>query len=196
MANANAPRGLIPVQQNGLPTIGSYNIYYVPASYGSAIYIGDPVIPSGDSDSQGIPGVTLASAGGGAYLVGSMCGIVAGGQPQVAVTRDQPIYHPASTAQYILVCDDPNQLFAIQEDSVGGALTTANSWANADLVSGSGSTVTGYSGWQLDSSTANTTNTLQLRILRLLQEADNAIGTNAKWIVRINLHSLWNTTGL
>jgi len=196
MANSNSPFGLIAVRENGQPYMGQLNIYYVPASYGSNIFLGDPLIPTGTSDANGIPGVQLASAGGGAYLVGSCQGIVAGGDPQIAVTRDQPIYHPASTNQYILVADDPNQLFKIQEDSVGGALATTNSWDNADLVSGAGSTVTGYSGWQLDSSTAQTTNTLQLRVLRLLQEADNVIGTNAKWLVRINLHSLWNTTGI
>ena len=39
-----------------------------------------------------------------------MVGIVAGGEPIIPVTRDLTIYHPASTAQYILVADDPDLL--------------------------------------------------------------------------------------
>ena len=54
------------------------------------------------------------------------------------------------------------------------------------------STVTGFSGWQLQASSVATTNTLDLKIIRPLQEADNVIGTsantnmNAKWLVKLN----------
>ena len=65
---------------------------------------------------------------------------------------------------------------------------------NADIVVGSGSTTTGTSGMELDSSTKNTTSA-QLRIVELIQTADNAIGTNAKWLVKINEHELTSTTG-
>jgi hypothetical protein len=109
-----------------------------------------------------------------------------------------PIYHPASTAQYILVADDPNLLFEIQEDSVGGSIAMATAGTkNADLVAGTGSTVTGFSGWQLDSSTIQTTNTLQLRLVQGLTQVDNTMAsTNAKWLVKINLHSMNNLTGI
>jgi hypothetical protein len=67
---------------------------------------------------------------------------------------------------------------------------------NANLVSGAGSTITGISGWMLNSSTLNTTNTLQMKIMRLLEQADNAVGTNAKWLCRINLNAFTSTTGV
>lgn len=194
MANANIARGLIPYrQQTGAPFNGAGRIYYVPSSYGTALYVGDPVIPTGTNDANGVPGIVLASAGGGNYMIGSVIGIANGGDPTIAVTRDMPVYHPASTAQYLLIADDPATLFQIQEDGNMGATATMG---NADLVSGTGSTYSGYSGWQLSSASLNTTSTLQLRILELLNEADNAVGTNAKWLVRINLHSLTNTTGI
>jgi len=198
MANTNAPRGLIPVRRtDGSPWTGGFTIYNVPASYGTAIYAGDPVIPTGTSDANGVPNVTLATAGATNYLVGAMIGIVSGGDPIIAVTRDMPVYRQASVQQYIAVADDPNLVFEIQEDGVGGALSVSDSMANADLVSGSGSTVTGYSGWMLDSSTAGTGATKQLRILRPVPIVDNTAGsTYAKWLVKINLHSLTNTTGI
>ncbi len=204
MANANIPRGLVPYRRvDGEMWSGAANIYYVPASYGTAIYVGDPVISvSSSNDANGIPAVNVATAGSSNAILGSCVGIVAGGEPIIAVTRDQPIYHPASTAQYILVADDPLLLFWIQDDASTQA-TAPNLWPskNANLVSGSGSTVTGYSGWQLQASSVATTNTLQLRVIKPLQQADNTISStantnmNAKWLVKINLHQMLTATG-
>ncbi len=194
MANANTAFGLWPERKvSGQPWSGAANIYNVPSTYGSNLFLGDPMIPTGTSDANGIPNVTLATAGGSNYTIGPFIGIVNGGEPIVSVTRDLPIYHTASTQQYILVADDPELMFRIQEDGTGVA---SNSSANANLASGSGSTVTGQSGWLLSTSSVNTTATLQLRLLRPLATPDNAIGLYCKWMVRINLHSLTNTTGI
>lgn len=190
MANPNTPVGLWPSRYaSGAPYNGACNVYYVDPSTNQALFLGDPLVPTGSSDANGIPGVTIATGGDSDLVLGPMVGIVTDGQPPITVTRDLPIYHPALTAQYILVADDPTLLFEIQEDSVGGALSTNDAMDGADLVAGAGSTATGYSGWQLDSSTVGTASK-QLRIRRLLQQSNNAIGVNAKWLVSINLHSL------
>lgn len=199
MANPNTPRGLVPYRYaSGAMYNGSASIYSVPASYGTALYIGDPVVATGASDANGIPVVQIATAAGGAYTLGPIISVVNGGDPVVPVTQGLPIYHPASTNQYVLVADDPDLLFWIQEDSVGGSIAMATAgMKNADLVAGSGSTVTGWSGWMLDSSSIATTNTLQLRLIGGLQEADNTMASSyAKWLVRINLQSIRNLTGV
>lgn len=199
MANKNTPKGLIPVQRiDGSPYSGQANVYSVPVGYGTALYIGLPLIATGASDANGIPVAQIATAAGGNYTIGPMVGIVDGGEQVVAVTRDMPIHHPASTNQYILVADDPDLIFESQEDGVGGAITVASAGTkNIDLIAGAGSTITGFSGWMLDSSTINTTNTLQCRILRAVQRPDNELGSAyAKWLVKINLHSLRNATGI
>lgn len=197
MANSNVARGLIPYRYTwGAPYNGAANVYYVPSSYGTALYIGDPVdIKSGSNDTNGLPSVILGTVG--SPFVGVVVGIVDAGQPVIAVTRDLAVYHPASTAQYILVADDPNLLFVVQDDASTQA-TAPNLWAgkNASLVSGSGSTTTGFSGWQLAASTVATTNTLDVKIVMPLQQADNTIGSaantnmNAKWLVKFN-NSRW-----
>jgi len=197
MANTNIARGLIPYRNIwGSPYNGSFNIYYVPSSYATALYIGDPVdIKSGSNDTNGIPSVILATVG--SPILGVMVGVIDAGQPVIAVTRDLNIYHPASTAQYIAVCDDPNMLYEVQDDASAQA-TAPNLWTgkNANLVSGSGSTTTGFSGWQLAASTVATTNTLDVKIALPLQQADNTIGStantnmNAKWLVKLN-NSRW-----
>lgn len=199
MANANTPRGLVPYKYtSGAPYNGSANIYYVPSDYATALYLGQPLIATGASDANGIPVVQTATAGATNYIIGPMVGIVDGGNPVVGVTQNLPIYHPASTAQYILVADDPNLLFWAQEDSVGGAITVATAGTkNIDLVAGAGSTATGWSGWMLDSNTIGTGATLQMRIVGGLQEPDNTMGSAyAKWLVRPNLSSYTNTTGI
>lgn len=200
MANANTPFGLWPVRDTtGRVWTGASNIYYVASTLGTGVFLGDPLIPTGTSDANGIPGVTLATAGATNYLIGPMVGIVSAGEPLVSVTRDMPIYRPASTAQYILVADDPNLLFKGQEDGDGGVMSVNDSMTNVDLISGTGSTVTGYSGWLLDSSTAGTGATLQCRLIRPWNAPDNTVGTGTtrgKWLFRINLHSLSNTTGI
>lgn len=199
MANRNMPRGIIPVQRlDGSPYNGAANVYYVPSSYATALYLGLPLIATGASDANGIPVAQIATAGGGAYTIGPMVGIVNGGEPVVGVQRDSAVYHPASTAQYILVADDPDLIFEAQEDSVGGSIAMATAGTkNVDLVAGAGSTITGYSGWMLDSSTIATTNTLQMRLLRGVHRTDNEMAASyARWLCKINLHSLRNATGV
>ncbi len=206
MANANIARGLIPYRRTtGEPYNGAANIYYVPAAFGTAIYVGDPIhIVTATADLQGIPGVGIPTQGNGTDtpittygLIGAMVGIVSGGEPVIPVTRDLPVYHPASTAGYILVSDDPDMLYMIQENGnmgTGAAGSVAGPGKNVDLVSGTGSTVTGYSGWQIGSASLSV-NALQMRVIRLLEQADNALGTNAKWLCRINQNQLTSTSG-
>lgn len=199
MANANIARGLVPVaHMSGAPYNGAARLYYVPSTYGTALFVGDPVIiVTASSDANGIQTVQRATAAGGAYMIGAMVGVASAGDPPVVNTFDRFTYHAASTAGYILVADDPDLLFEIQEDGDGGAMGVGAVGRNADLVSGTGSTTSGYSGFQLDSSTLATTATLQLRIVEAVQRSNNdPTLTNAKWLVRINLHSLRNATGV
>lgn len=198
MANANTPFGLRPINDNGTPWSGQGRLIAFNTDESNNIFLGDPIVPTGVTDGNGVPYMTLATAGATNTVAGGLIGLTngpaKGGNASSTLLQSATVYRLASVLTYGLVCDDPNQLYAIQEN---GALTAANAgYANANLVSGSGSTVTGYSGWQLNSSTAGSGNaTYQLRILGLLRAPDNAIGTNAKWVVRLNLPAVWATTG-
>ena len=195
MANVNAAMGLLPYRDaSGRPFSGQGKLYYIPASDSNVIKPGDPVILAGSADADGVPSITIATAAGGNYILGSVIAIdpVLGAG---ANGRDSTTYRAASTERYAWVADAPNTEFLIQEDAVGGALAAADVGLNADLISGTGSTVYGQSGWQLDTSTKATTNTLQLKILGFARKVDNEIGAYAKVRVKINLHALMNTTG-
>jgi hypothetical protein len=201
MANPNSPFGLAPMKDNGTPWVGIARLCNVPAAQTGNIFRGDPVVALGGGDAFGCPAVGIASAGAANPILGVCVGINNGPSGSgFTVTRDLPIYRQASISNYILVCDDPNILFAVQEDSVGGAIPQATAeFANVNLVAGAGGNLfTGVSSWQVQSSSASSSAnpTYQFRLLELLRGPGNALGANAVWVGRLNNAQLWSTTGV
>lgn len=183
MANPDVPSGLRPVAyQGGAPYNGATRAYSTAAGDGTAIFLGDPVKLSGTSQTiDGSVYLDVDQAATGDVILG----VVTAVKP---ATRDSLTYRAASTQRIVYVADDPNLLFEIQEVSGGTALTANDAGLNADFVVGSGSTVTGLSGVELNNSGEATTNTLDLHIMGLVDRPDNVIGEHAKWLVRINRH--------
>lgn len=191
MANVDRKFGFRPIKYlNGAPYNGAVTLYYVRAADGTALFNGDLVKLDGGSDSNGIRSVTQATA------AGAVLGAVVGFAVNPLNLNIDGTYRAASTARYVLVADDPNILFETQEDAVGGALASDSVGLNADFIVGSGSTTTGQSGMQLDTSTAATTATLPLKIIEFSQRVDNEVGSaNAKVVVKLNNHQLNASTG-
>ena len=186
MANVDRAFGLRPVRhRSGAPYNGAANRYHVPSSYAVDLMIGDAVKLSGTGDADGVAGVLRAAAGD--HITGVIVGV------EATEGRESLTYSPASTEGYVLVADDPDLVFQVQEDGTSAATAIG---LNANLLVAAGSTAYGRSGSELDSSTAATTNTLQLNILGLSQRPDNEIGANAVYDVAINLHSSRNLTGV
>lgn len=200
MANANIATGLRPIRDNGTPWSGQLRTAFIPAAQASNIFIGDPIVALGGGDAFGVPAVGIATAGAGNAVLGAVCGIVNGPAGSgVTITRDLPIYRQASIASYVLITDDPDQLYALQEDSSGGAIAAATAgFANGNLVAGAGNITTGASGWQLQSSSVSSSanTTYQLKLLELLRGPDNALGVNAKWVVKLNNPQFSSNTGV
>lgn len=200
MVNANFPTGIRPVNNNGTMWTGQGRMYAVPASQSSNIFLGDPLVPLGGTDAFGVPLVGLATAGAGNNILGTMLGNCNGPQGSGStLTRDRPVYRQGGILNYILATDDDEQMYVVQEDSVGGAISAAvGGFANGNLVAGAGSTVTGFSGWQLQSSsvTSSANPTFQIRLVSLIRGPDNALGTNADWLVLINLPALFSPGGV
>ena len=90
------------------------------------------------------------------------------------------------------VLDDPNQLFIIQNDGTSAATDYGK---NADVVMGTGSTTTGVSGMELDTSTIAKTAALNVKIVGLWDVPNNAVGANAVVVVKINEH-LYGSAGV
>jgi hypothetical protein len=90
------------------------------------------------------------------------------------------------------VMDDPSQLFLIQVDE---SVAQTQIGLNADVVGTGGSTTTGVSSMELDSSTIAKTAALNLKIVGLYDVPGNAFGTNAVVVVKINEH-LYGSAGV
>lgn len=193
MANANKPNGLVPVAYlSGADWTGQASQYYIASNDANAFYIGDPVTLSGDGDAiRGIPGVTIGTAGNTCVGVIIAIGTVPFGSGYFDPNNLSRISAPATKTQayYVLVADDPDIIFEIQEDGVGGTLTSANIGQNANFIAGAPATGVVVSGYMLDSSSVNTTSTLNLKILGLLPRIDNAFGNYAKYKVLLNNHA-------
>jgi hypothetical protein len=189
MANANTPMGLSPVEYlGGAQWNGKARRYYIPSTDNNAFAIGDPVVLAGDADASGVASITLATAGS-AFLgaIVGMGGTQYGG-PSVDPTNLNTTVIPATKTRgyYVLVADDPNIIFEVQEIGTGTQLTSAAVGLNCNLVAGTNS---GYlSGWLLDNTTEASTSTLDVKLLGLKQVSNNAFGAYAKWLVLINNH--------
>jgi hypothetical protein len=199
MANADTPFGLRPIRhRTGAPYNGACNPCYVNATYGTALFIGDPVIKvAGGSNAA-----SVSVPGGGTFAIGTLpeiekatagdtnriTGVIVGFSP--LPTNLEQKHNPASTQRVAYVCDDPDVIFEIQAD---GAIPAASVGLNAVVIyTHSGSTATGLSGVELDTTSdvpaADASN--QLLIVRAVNREDNDTTlTHAKVEVLINQHT-------
>lgn len=181
MANPDIVRGFIPSSGlSGQPYNASITTFATASGDSVAVFIGDPVKLVGTASTvNGAIYSDVAQAATGDVIQGVVVGVLAD-------TRDSLTYRAASTVRLLLVETNPATLFELQEVSGGTPLAAADIGLNANFVVGSGSTVTGYSGVELNNSGEATTNTLDVQIVGFVNRPDNAVGENAKWLVRLN----------
>ncbi len=195
MANTDRPAGLKPVKNlSGSPWNGKASVYYIPATDSTAVFIGDAVKSAGAADASGkYP--TVAQVAAGDAVRGVVIGF--GEVPQIMINPTNPdrTHRPASTAMYVMVVDDPNVIFEIQEDGAGGTIAAASIGLSADLVVGSGDTANGKSGMELDSSGV-TASAATCKVLCVVNREDNALGASCKFEVLIAEHEMKLATGV
>lgn len=195
MANSDARKGLQPITQgNAGGYTGKVRAYFVPSTYATALFIGDPVVKTGTSNTVGaglgkqypagsLLEINKATAGAANGITGAIVGF------EVDPNNLDKTYNPASTARVVYVNDDPHQEFEIQADS-GAVVAATDIGTNADVIfTHAGSTATGFSGVELDTSDMAADATYQLTILGIIPRENNELGTNTKLRVRINLHT-------
>jgi len=181
MANSDNAYGLRAMRHlSGSPYNGAVTTYHVAVGDAQVIAPGDPVLITGTADTVGIP--TVARATNGSRITGIMAAVANG--LNSTVDFDTTLNTVASTNQYIHVIDDPTVIFSAQIDDT---LVALNIGLNADLIAAA--PVAGKSQWEVDHSTLATTATLQVRVLRLVQDEENALGADAKVEVQIMAHT-------
>lgn len=182
MANANAAFGFRAVNRDGSPYSGGTLRAVIPASDGTATFIGDAVQLGGSSDT-GYPTVVQGASGTAVF------GVVVSFEADPDGLGNQ--YRLASTKRFCQVVTVDSTYFEVQSDDDTAALDGDAVGLNADFIVGAGDTVYGLSGMELDSNTALSTATLDLQIVSLVDRADNLLSgtgsTNKNAIVKFNV---------
>ena len=181
MENADTPRGFRQLKQN----TQKCNRYYKGTDAG-IIGVGDPVIRQADSaDPEGYSEIVRATTGA------AITGIVVAIEP---TRSDLTQRHLASAdTGYVLVDDDPNSRFVVQDNGGATGLVVEDIGEHVDSVAAiDADTTTGISKYELDTEAQATGNTFRLE--RLLDRPDNTAGANADWVVSVNLHTEANAS--
>jgi len=197
VASTNSPYGLRPINLlGGQSYAGSTREYAIPASYGTSIQYGDPVIITNTGSTRGTlarfnattTAATITSTGGGFGFVGVFVGCTFTDPTYGTVFRQN--YTSGNTATDIMayVVDDPDALFQVQADDTLGQTALGCNAALIQTVAGnSGANIN--SGVGLDASSIATTNTLPVRIVDFVNSTTSQIGdAYTDVIVRINTH--------
>jgi len=167
MANRDNPHGLAPLMRTlsgGCPSVREYT---KDADGATAIFRNDVVARDDDSfiNPGGTPGTTTFQGVALNYGAGS------------AITKH-------------LVMESPDALYEAQDDDDTDGFAEADMGLNCNLVFNAGSAVSEISGHELDEATIQTTNTLDMKLLRKLDEVGNAYGEHVRVEVIFNKHRL------
>ena len=196
--------GLLPVEY----PYGNYrkNWYRLTTS-AVAVYVGQPM--DTDANGQVLP-ATASTANN--YMLGPALGFAddqftvgaAGGAlPAAMLSLTAGPFMPALTNGWVLIADDPDQIFVMQA-ATDTAITTANLMDSTTFTyrSTSGNTTTGYSTAELSGTQCTTTGSGALQVIGLLPQRNsdgtlNSVGNYAKVKVRITNHRLgWRPVGI
>jgi len=192
MANIDSIFGFRPVkgQGAGYTAVGS-NEYVIANGESSAIYQGDPVVLNAN-------GSISVGSSAGAELIGIFNGCFYDDPTTKKPTFSN--FYPGGVAQdnmKAFIFDDPNMLFEVKVDDTNAGQAQVGSNANIATYS-AGSSNDGVSNVAIDGGSFATSSAANFRVVSLSTDPDNSDYTaaNASIIVKINLHSLTDTTGV
>lgn len=188
MANIDKAFGFRPIGNLSATGAQKQYGYLIEDNQAGAIYQGDLVTIVGGYVVKFAPGTHAAALG-----VFNGCNYIdpSNGKPTWRNFYPGSVNITAGTIQAD-VLDDPNQLFLIQADE---DIVQADIGKNADVIGTGGSSTTGVSSMELDSSTIADTAALNLKIVGLWSAPENELGDFAVVVVKINEH-LYGSTGV
>ena len=183
MANVDSPFGFVPSRHMSGSPIRT-NKYTITSGLAENIFNGDLVILTADgvitphtateTNNLGVFAGVSYTASDGSYKYSE--------------------YWPSGTTGTNIIAyvyDDPYIVYKVQSD---GSPAQTDLGACADVVADAGSTTTGQSGFQLNSSMGS--GTAACKIIGLYESPENAFGANAVVEVLINEHILKATAGI
>ena len=194
MSTSATPMGARPLGTVvGSPYQGKVTHYKIKNAYGTSIFFGD-FVKWGDDN----PNTTIQKDTGTATLtpIGVFLGCAYTDPSTGQFTPNQ--YFPASTAADDIVAYVATAPFVLMQMQSDESLGQDDLGKNCAVVQTAGSTAIGTSKNAVDGSTANTTNTLPLKVVDFVDGPDSAVGdTYTDVLVMFNVgHQLLNTTGI
>lgn len=187
MPNTDAPNGFKPIRHVSGGTVRQ-NEYQIASGYAANIFSGNAVILTA-------AGVVENAAAGSIDIIGVFAGcswVDTDGTQRFGRYWPTGTTAKTGTLPVAYVHDDPMQAFECQ---VTGVLTQAMVGTNCDILATAGSTSTGSSKHEVDITSPAAT-TAQVKILRLIDRADNALGQDAKIECMFEEHLLRTTVGV
>jgi len=170
MSNTNAPFGFRPTMRTVTGASGRLIAAHKIATYATALFMNDAVTHAANG-TQNCPAIDT--------------NITPGTTPILGVNL---VYGAASTAtSHTIVLASAGAVFQVQGDGTGATYLVAASLSkNANLVTAAGNTSLLTSKQALSETSLAATNTLDLRVRKLWESPDNALGQYARVEVTFN----------
>ena len=184
MANVDAAFGFVPIRHLSGNGYSRANKYTITSGLSEAIFTGDLVIITADGVITPHPATEVNN-------IGVFAGVSYTASDGSYVYAQYFASGTTGTDFIAYVYDDPYTVFKVQS---AGTPAQTNIGNCADVVAGTGSTITGQSGFELSGTMSNGTATC--KILGLYEGPENAFGTNAIMEVLINEHLLKDSAGI
>jgi hypothetical protein len=191
----SAAYGFKPINRlDGMPYAGAVRHIKIASGYAANVFNGDLV-------SVVTAGVVEKFAG---TTTGSPVGVFVGCSYTNPTTKQKQFaqYWPTGTVAtdaVAYVVDDPNAVFKVVSTDASSdveAAARAVIGSNVSIIQGAGDTNTGNSGVSVLGSSADTTNTLPIRVVDVVPETATGADAFVELIVKINIHQYNNTTGV
>ena len=191
----SAPYGFKPINRlDGMPYAGATRQIKIASGYAVNVFYGDLVSIVAAGVVEKFAGTTTGSPVG--VFVG--CSYTNPTTKQIQFAQYWPTGTVAADAVAYVV-DDPNAVFKVVSTDASSdveAAARAVIGSNVSIIQGAGDTNTGNSGVSVLGSSADTTNTLPVRVVDVVPDTATGADAFVELIVKINIHQYNNTTGV
>jgi hypothetical protein len=191
----SAPYGFKPINRlDGMPYAGATRQIKIASGYAANVFYGDLVSIVAAGVVEKFAGTTTGSPVG--VFVG--CSYTNPTTKQIQFAQYWPTGTVAADAVAYVV-DDPNAVFKVVSTDASSdveAAARAVIGSNVSIIQGAGDTNTGNSGVSVLGSSADTTNTLPVRVVDVVPDTATGADAFVELIVKINIHQYNNTTGV
>lgn len=191
----DAPYGLKPINRlDGMPYAGAVRHIKIASGYDTNVFYGDLVSVVTAGTAEKFAGTTT----------GSPVGVFVGVSYTNPTTKQLQFsqYWPADTVAsdaVAYVVDDPNAVFKVAVTDGSSDMSNAARDAigsNMSLIQGSGNTNTGNSAVSVLAGSEDTTNTLPIRVIDVVEDTATGSDEFVELVVKINLHQYNQATGV